>query len=113
MGTGVPAAGNRIPDGREQEYRRPGAGVPAAPINDLQRVTEDDHIANVREMFVPLHHPIIGDMKVNGNPVKLLDTKADISRPAPALGQDNGEVYKSLLGFDESFLEKLKEDKII
>ena len=89
------------------------AGVPAAPINDLQRVTEDDHIANVREMFVPLHHPIIGDMKVNGNPVKLLDTKADISRPAPALGQDNGEVYKSLLGFDESFLEKLKEDKII
>lgn len=89
------------------------AGVPAAPINDLHRVTEDDHIANVREMFVPLHHPIIGDMKVNGNPVKLLDTKADISRPAPALGQDNGEVYKSLLGFDESFLEKLKEDKII
>lgn len=89
------------------------AGVPAAPINDLQRVTEDDHIANVREMFVPLHHPIIGDMKVNGNPVKLVDTKADISRPAPALGQDNGEVYKSLLGFDESFLEKLKEDKII
>ena len=89
------------------------AGVPAAPINDLQRVTEDDHIANVREMFVPLHHPIIGDMKVNGNPVKLLDTKADISRPAPALGQDNGEVYKSLLGFDESFLEKLKEDRII
>ncbi len=89
------------------------AGVPAAPINDLQRVTEDDHIANVREMFVPLNHPIIGDMKVNGNPVKLLDTKADISRPAPALGQDNGEVYKSLLGFDESFLEKLKEDKII
>ena len=89
------------------------AGVPAAPINDLQRVTEDDHIANVREMFVPLHHPVIGDMKVNGNPVKLLDTKADISRPAPALGQDNGEVYKSLLGFDESFLEKLKEDKII
>ena len=89
------------------------AGVPAAPINDLQRVTEDDHIANVREMFVPLHHPVIGDMKVNGNPVKLLDTKADISRPAPALGQDNGEVYKSLLGFDESFLEKLKEDRII
>ena len=89
------------------------AGVPAAPINDLQRVTEDDHIANVREMFVPLHHPVIGDMKVNGNPVKLLDTKADISRPAPALGQDNGEVYKSLVGFDESFLEKLKEDRII
>ena len=89
------------------------AGVPAAPINDLRRVTEDDSIANVREMFVPLHHPVIGDMRVNGNPVKLLDTKSEIKRPAPELGQDNEEIYGSLLGLDKATLDNYRENKII
>ena len=89
------------------------AGVPAAPINDLRRVTEDDSIANVREMFVPLHHPVIGDMRVNGNPVKLLDTKSEIKRPAPELGQDNEEIYGSLLGLDKAMLDNYRENKII
>lgn len=89
------------------------AGVPAALINDLYRITTDPHIAQAREMFVPLHHPVIGDMKVNGNPVKLMDTKADISVPAPNLGQDNGAVYKEFLGIDENALAVLAEKKII
>ena len=89
------------------------AGVPAAPINDLPHVTTDPHIAGAREMFVPLHHPVIGDMKVNGNPIKLMDTKLDISVPAPELGQDNAAVYGDLLGLDEAALKKLREEKVI
>lgn len=89
------------------------AGVPASPINDLKRVTTDPHIAVAREMFVPLHHPVIGDMKVNGNPVKLMDTKADISRPAPELGQDNADIYGELLELDDAKLAELKEKQVI
>ncbi|MCF0136946.1 MAG: CoA transferase [Oscillospiraceae bacterium] len=89
------------------------AGVPAAPINGLSRVTEDEHIAGAREMFVPIVHPIIGEMKVNGNPVKLLDTTAVINRPAPSLGQDNAAVYGELLGLDEAALNELYASNII
>ena len=89
------------------------AGVPASPINDLPRITTDEHVAVAREMFVPMHHPVIGDMKVNGNPVKLLETKADISRCAPSLGQHNAEVYGELLGLSESDLARLTEEKVI
>ena len=89
------------------------AGVPAAPINDLPRVTTDSHIAGAREMFVPLHHPIIGDMKVNGNPVKLMETKPDITVPAPELGQDNADIYKEFLNLNENDLKELQENKII
>ena len=64
-------------------------------------------------MFVPLHHPVIGDMKVNGNPVKLMDTKVDISVPAPALGQDNVEVYGKMLGFTEDQVKQLQDKKIL
>lgn len=89
------------------------AGVPASPINDLRRVTTDEHIVGAREMFVPLHHPVIGDMKVNGNPVKLMETKADISHPAPELGQHNEEIYTALLGLKPEELRGLAEEKVI
>ena len=89
------------------------AGVPAAPINGLNRVTEDEHIAEAREMFVSLPHPVIGDMKVNGNPVKLMDTKVQISRPAPALGQDTEDVLSALLGLNDAEIEELKTNNYI
>lgn len=89
------------------------AGVPAAPINDMRRVTSDDSIANVREMFVPLHHPVIGDMRVNGNPVKLLDMMPQITRHAPELGQDNEAVYGELLGLDAAALNEYREKYVI
>lgn len=89
------------------------AGVPAAPINDMRRVTSDDSIANVREMFVPLRHPVIGDMRVNGNPVKLLDMMPQITRHAPELGQDNEAVYGELLGLDAAALNEYREKHVI
>ena len=89
------------------------AGVPVAPINMLGDVVKDEHIAGAREMFVHMHHPVIGDMTVPGNPVKLLDTKPDITRCAPNLGQDNKAVYGEMLGMTEGDLETLKAHNVI
>lgn len=89
------------------------AGVPAAPINDLRRVTTDKHIAEAREMFVDLKHPVIGDMRVNGNPVKLMTTVPEIKTPAPSLGQDNYVVYEKLLGYDKSKIDELKSGMVV
>ena len=89
------------------------AGVPVAPINMLADVVNDEHIAGAREMFIHMHHPVIGDMTVPGNPVKLLDTKPDISKCAPNLGQDNKAVYGEMLGLTEGDLETLKAHNVI
>ena len=89
------------------------AGVPVAPINMLADVVNDDHIANAREMFVHLQHPVIGDMIVPGNPVKLMDTKPEITKCAPDLGQDNKEIYEGVLGLSDADLARLKEEKVI
>nr|UWI50949.1 CoA transferase [Clostridioides difficile] len=89
------------------------AGVPAAPIYDLGHVTTNEHIAKAREMIVDIKHPIIGNMKVNGNPVKLMTTKAQINVPAPSLGESNEEVYNSWLGFDGGKINELKESGVI
>ena len=89
------------------------AGVPVAPINMLADVVNDEHIAGAREMFIHMHHPVIGDMTVPGNPVKLLDTTPDISKCAPDLGQDNKAVYGEMLGLTEGDLETLKAHNVI
>ena len=89
------------------------AGVPASPINDLYQVSHDPHIVEDREMFIPVKHPVIGNMRVNGNPVKLLDMMPEVRTCAPALGQHNEEVYGQLLGMDKAQLEALEEDHVI
>ena len=85
------------------------AGVPAAPIYGFERIMKDPHIADAREMIVDIHHPVIGDMRINGNPVKLMTTKPTIKTPAPGLGQHNNVVYSEILGLDESEIKALKE----
>ncbi len=90
-----------------------GAGIPAGPIYDVKQITEDHHIAVEREMFIDVDHPVIGPMKVNGNPIKLMDMMPRINRPAPTLGQDNEEVLKEVLGYDNERVESLKENSII
>lgn len=99
---------------KEEAYEAVNAaGVPASPINDLYQVSHDPHIVEDREMFIPVKHPVIGDMRVNGNPVKLLDMMPEVRTCAPALGQHNEEIYGQLLGMDKAQLEALEEDHVI
>ena len=88
-------------------------GVPAGPIYNIQQIVADEHIAQAREMFVEIDHPVIGRIKVNGNPIKMMETMPKITRPAPTLGQHNREVYQGMLGLDDAELQKLQEDGVI
>lgn len=90
-----------------------GAGIPAGPIYDVKNITEDQHIASDREMFIDIEHPVIGHMKVNGNPIKLMDMMPRINYPAPTLGQDNDMVFGDILGMDEDQIRELKQQKVI
>ncbi len=90
-----------------------GKGIPAGPINNVQQITEDDHIRNAREMFIDVKHPVIGDMTVNGNPIKLLDMMPRVNCPAPTLGQHNKEIYQGMLGLSDEEFAELSEGKII
>ena len=90
-----------------------GKGIPAGPIYNLKQIVEDEHIAKAREMFVEIDHPVIGKMKVSGTPIKLMDTKAEIRRAAPTLGQDNGNVYHEILGLSNDEINDYIEKGVI
>lgn len=89
------------------------AGVPAAPINTIDRVVRDPHIAEAREMFVEVEHPKAGKMKITGSHLKFSDTKAGVRTPAPLLGQHNTEVLTEFLNLSEDEIKELKEKGVI
>jgi crotonobetainyl-CoA:carnitine CoA-transferase CaiB-like acyl-CoA transferase len=89
------------------------AGVPSAPINTIDRLVTDPHIAVAREMFVDVEHPKAGMLKLTGTHIKLTETPSTIRTPSPELGQHNGEVFGSLMGMSSSEIEGLTQDGIL
>lgn len=89
------------------------AGIPCAPINNIEQIVNDPHIAGAREMFVEVEHPVAGKMKITGSHIKLSETKPVIKTPAPLLGQHNDEVLSEFLGLDNNQISELKAKKII
>lgn len=88
-------------------------GIPAGPIYNVKQILENEHIAGARQMFVEVNHPVIGPMKVNGNPVKLMDMMPRVNYPAPTLGQDNDLIYKNMLGLSDDEIRDLHEENVI
>lgn len=88
------------------------AGIPAAPINTIDRVAQDPHIAGAREMFVEIDHPKAGKLKMTGNQIKLSHHKIATFTPAPLLSQDTEFVLQDLLGMTEAEIAQLAAEKV-
>ncbi|MDK2918211.1 MAG: hypothetical protein PWQ37_944 [Candidatus Petromonas sp.] len=89
------------------------AGIPCAPINNIEQVVKDPHIAGAREMFVEIEHPKAGNMKITGSHIKLYKTKPSVKTPAPLLGEHNDDILKKYLGYDDEEIKALKEKNVI
>ncbi|MDP6048670.1 MAG: CaiB/BaiF CoA-transferase family protein [Candidatus Bathyarchaeota archaeon] len=73
------------------------AGVPVAPVYDVDEVVIDPHL-KAREMFVDVKHPKAGAVRVPNFPVKFSETPGKIVNAAPLLGEHSKEILVSLLG---------------
>lgn len=89
------------------------AGVPAAPIYNIEQVTQDPHIAGAREMFVEVEHPKAGKVTITGPHIKFSETKAGIRTPSPGLGEHNEAVLGELLGLSKEECDKLKAEGVL
>lgn len=89
------------------------AGIPAGPIYDLSDIMTDENFTVDREMIVKTHHPVMGDIILNGNPVKLLDTMPEIYKASPLLGEDTETIFGEFLGMTPEDVEALREKGIV
>jgi CoA:oxalate CoA-transferase len=87
-------------------------GVPSGPVSTLDEVVIDPQVLQ-RRMVVEMDHPIIGKLKVTGNPVKMSECKEEVFAPHPTLGQHNGEILGNLLGYSKEKIEELKKNQVV
>ncbi len=84
------------------------AGVPAAPVYDIDDVLASEHL-RARGLFVEVDTPLYGKAVLPGFPFKLSETKGDLSRPAPRVGEHNLEIFGGLLAISEDEMKRLSD----
>ena len=85
------------------------AGVPAGPINTLDRVLSDPQVL-AREMVVETDGPGKDPVKTIGNPLKVEKTPANTFTRPPLLGEHTREVLLSILGYSAEKIDILKKN---
>ena len=79
-------------------------GIPIGPVNSARDVMESKQYQS-RKYFVEVDHPVAGKHQYPGWPYKMTAIAANVSRPAPLLGQHNEEILKELADVSETGLK--------
>lgn len=87
--------------------RADAAGVPMAPVLEIDQVFEHPQVA-ARDMLLEIDHPTIGSMLQVGFPIKLERTPASLRYPPPLHGQHTAEVLAEV-GLTPADLEPAEE----
>jgi CoA:oxalate CoA-transferase len=87
-------------------------GIPVGAVQDLDEAQTSPQ-AVAREMFVKVDHPILGEIIEPGFPIKFSDTKGDVTKPAPLLGEHTEDVLKNVLGLSDEEIMSLRKEGVI
>src|SRR5262245_27521324 len=87
-------------------------GVPAAPINTVDRVVSDPQV-RLRGMVVDLEHPTLGTLKTLGAPVKPDGAPPFLPAPPSTLGQHTASVLQELLAYSSERIDTLRRRRVI
>jgi formyl-CoA transferase/CoA:oxalate CoA-transferase len=87
-------------------------GVPAAPINAIDRVLDDPQVKH-REMVIELEHPRHGTLPTLGTPIKV-DAELGLEVTPPAtLGEHTDEILGDLLGYPPERIAALRTARAV
>ena len=67
--------------------------IPASPLMTIKDLLEDEHL-QVRDYFVGVEHPVVGEYRIPGAPFLMGESPWRIYRPAPLLGQHTEAVTR-------------------
>ena len=87
------------------------AGVPAAPVYELDEVFRDPHIAS-SGLVVRVRHPKLGEVPQLAEPAEVKGSRPFAEQPPPLLGQHTEEVLREL-GYTPEEIEELRRSGVI
>lgn len=97
--------------GYEAFHKLAQAKVPVGVTLNTTQLMSDPHFI-ARKTVVEIEHPVRGKMKVPTTPLRLGKSPFEV-KSSPLLGENNNEVYASLLGYTKDDLAKLKKTGIV
>ena len=88
------------------------AGVPCAPIATYDQVFTDDHL-NKRGFFWDAAHPVLGQVRQLGSPMRLSRTPVRHGNAGPRLGQNTRAALEEVAGYSAGEVEALAEAGVV
>ncbi len=88
------------------------AKISAGPINTMADIEHDPQVA-AREMVVRMAHPLAGEVRVPGNPIKLSGSPVVYRRPPPLIGEHTAEVLGEVLALSPAVIDDLRARNVI
>ncbi|MDQ0175365.1 crotonobetainyl-CoA:carnitine CoA-transferase CaiB-like acyl-CoA transferase [Bacillus chungangensis] len=86
-------------------------GIPCGPINNLQQLFQDPQV-QAREMVVTSEHPVAGEIKLVGSPLKLSKNPVQVRHHPPSPGEHTASLL-SKLGYTEQEIKSLQANQTI
>jgi crotonobetainyl-CoA:carnitine CoA-transferase CaiB-like acyl-CoA transferase len=87
------------------------AGVPCGPIYSIDQVFQDPQVEHLG-IAATVKHPVLGDIRVQNQPVKLSRTPATMARATPEYGEQTEEVLREM-GYGDADIAAFRQSKII
>jgi crotonobetainyl-CoA:carnitine CoA-transferase CaiB-like acyl-CoA transferase len=92
--------------------RLDAAGVPCAPIANYEQVFNDDHL-NQRGYFWDAEHPVMGQVRQLGSPMRLSRTPVRRGNAGPRLGQNTRAALEEVAGLSAAEIDALAEAGVV
>ncbi len=87
-------------------------GLPAGPVNSLDRVIADPQV-RAREMVQSFEHPLAGLVEAIDMPFRFAEDGTHIRSAPPLLGQHTEEILRGVLGYSGEEVERLKAEGVV
>lgn len=87
-------------------------GIPAAPINDMAQTFSDPQV-QARNLRWEVPHPVSGTVPLIASPLVIPTSPINVRYPPPVLGQHTEEILSTLLGYDQTMINSLRQEGII
>ncbi len=88
------------------------AKISAGPINTMADIEGDPQVA-ARGMVVTMDHPLAGQVRLPGNPIKFSGSPVVYRRPPPLIGEHTAEVLGEMLALSGGAIDDLRARGVI
>ena len=89
-----------------------GNGLMICPVNRTMEVMEDPQVIE-NEYIVDYNHPVLGEIRIPGFPIRFSQAEINTNLSAPEFGEHTESILKEVGGYSDKEIAHFKKEKVI